>query len=210
MTKVLITCGPTCVPIDDVRVISNRSSGEMGHLLAQKFKRRGAWVTIVEGPTTHVLKTKVNRLVKYFYYEELKERLFDELKNRSYDVVIHAAAVSDFQLKKKFTTKLKSDGGAINLKLVPTQKLIEQIKKIAPKTFLIGFKMESRLPVKSVFQMTDSLFNKAGCDLVVLNAIGQGYQGYILDAKNILVDKVLTKMGIVNNLPRVVEHKLAK
>ena len=53
--RVLITCGATWVPIDDVRVISNISSGEMGHLIAQAFRQKGAQVTIIEGPVTHTL-----------------------------------------------------------------------------------------------------------------------------------------------------------
>ena len=48
--RVLITCGPIWVPMDWVRVISNRSTGQMGHALAKAFLKRKARVTVVEGP----------------------------------------------------------------------------------------------------------------------------------------------------------------
>ena len=61
--KVLVTCGATWTPIDDVRVISNVSSGEMGHLIAMAFRRRGAQITVIEGPVTHRLEDKKIKII---------------------------------------------------------------------------------------------------------------------------------------------------
>ena len=69
--RVLITCGATWTPIDDVRVISNVSSGEMGHLIAQAFKAKKALVTNIEGPVTHTLMDKKIRIIKYRFFDEL-------------------------------------------------------------------------------------------------------------------------------------------
>jgi phosphopantothenoylcysteine synthetase/decarboxylase len=71
--KVLITCGATWAPIDDVRVISNISSGEMGHLIAEAFSLKNAKVTVIEGPVTHVLQNKKVKIIKYRYFDEFFE-----------------------------------------------------------------------------------------------------------------------------------------
>src|ERR1041385_7988360 len=140
--KILITCGPTWVAIDDVRVLSNRSTGELGRILARRLKGAGAKVTVLEGPVTEPLKDRLIKVLKFSFFEELTELLNEELKKR-YDVVIHAAAVSDFRLPKKFSGKISSEKRRLNLNLVRAPKLINRIKKIAPKTFLVGFKLES-------------------------------------------------------------------
>ena len=80
--KALITCGPTWVALDDVRVLSNVSTGELGHLLAQKLKTAGARVTLIEGPVTHRLENKLVRVIKYQFFDELAEILKSELKKK--------------------------------------------------------------------------------------------------------------------------------
>src|ERR1700681_1633108 len=95
--RVLVTCGATWVPIDDVRVISNISSGEMGHLIAQAFRQKGALVTIIEGPVTHTLVDKKIKTIKYRFFDELPRVLKQELLKKC-DIVVHAAAVSDFKV----------------------------------------------------------------------------------------------------------------
>src|SRR5580698_10572903 len=99
--RVLITCGATWTPIDDVRVISNISSGEMGHLIAQSFRQKGAHVTIIEGPVTHTLEDKKIKFIKYRFFDELARILKQELVKK-YDIIVHAAAVSDFKVKGTF------------------------------------------------------------------------------------------------------------
>jgi len=138
--SVLITCGATWTPIDDVRVISNISSGEMGHLIAQAFERKGASVTILEGPVTHVMENSKIKIIKYRFFDELEKELKKELKKK-YEIIIHAAAVSDFKVKQASKIKLSSEK-SLTIKLEPTTKLIQEIKRISPTSFLVGFKLE--------------------------------------------------------------------
>ena len=104
----MITCGATWTPIDDVRVISNVSSGEMGHLIAQAFRQKGAQVTVIEGPVTHTLTDKKIKIIKYRFFDELASVLKKELLKK-YDIIIHAAAVSDFKVKGPSKRKISSD-----------------------------------------------------------------------------------------------------
>ncbi len=199
--KVLITCGPTWVPIDDVRVISNQSTGELGHLLAEAFHRARAQVTILDGPCTHTSSLKGINIIKFHFFYELKKALFKELK-KNYDIVIHSAAVSDYELPKSYNSKIKSNKKVFKLTLSPTIKLIEQIKKISPKTCLIGFKLESAFKnQKELFKKIDGLLNKSKCDLVVANTTGLfGYKGYLIDQKRRILTKVKSKKELAREL----------
>src|SRR5665213_1817515 len=132
--RVLVTCGATWTPIDDVRVISNVSSGEMGHLIARAFRRHKASVTVLEGPVTHTLIDKGIKIIKYRFFDELARILKVELLKK-YDIIVHAAAVSDFKVVGTSKSKIASDR-AMTLKLVTTPKLIKDIKRLSPESFL--------------------------------------------------------------------------
>jgi phosphopantothenoylcysteine decarboxylase/phosphopantothenate--cysteine ligase len=196
--RVLITCGATWVPIDDVRVISNVSTGEMGHLIAQAFSRKEAQVTLIEGPVTHSLADKKVKVIKYRFFDELARTLKTELLKK-YDVVIHAAAVSDFKVKGHSKSKISSDS-SLTLKLVPNPKLINDIKRLSPESLLVGFKLESNLSPKSIFKTVKPLFTSAGCDLVVANTINKGYKGFIVNADGDILSKANKKQLLADLL----------
>jgi phosphopantothenoylcysteine decarboxylase/phosphopantothenate--cysteine ligase len=194
--RVLVTCGPTWAAIDDVRVISNISTGEMGHLIAQAFKAKGAQVTLLEGQVTHSLNDQKIKVIKYRFFDELAALLKKEL-NKKYDIMVHAAAVSDFKVKGALKKKISSDK-ALSLKLTPTAKLIKTIKRLSPETFLVGFKLESSL--KGIGKTLKALFMEAECDLVIANTLKGGYQGYIVNADGEILMKANNKQQIAKNL----------
>ncbi|MBF0511555.1 MAG: phosphopantothenoylcysteine decarboxylase [Candidatus Omnitrophica bacterium] len=199
--RVLVTCGATWSPIDEVRVISNISSGQMGHLIASFFKSQGAHVTVIEGPVTHQLIDKGIRVIKYRYFDELAKALRLELVKR-YDVVVHAAAVSDFRLLKSSKTKISSVKG-LTLRLVPNPKLIKDIKRQSPRCFLIGFKLEPNLNLVNVFGYVKPLFEEAGCDLVVANTLKDGYQGFIIDKEGNMLSRASNKRALALRLVKL-------
>ena len=199
--RVLITCGPTWVPIDDVRIISNVSSGEMGHLIARAFRSHRAFVTVIEGPVTHTLTDKKIKIIKYRFFDELARVLKQELLKK-YDIIIHAAAVSDFKVTGSSKTKISSDK-ALTLKLAATPKLIKDIKRLSPKSFLVGFKLEPDLNPRNIFKTVRSLFTQAGCDLVVANTLTRGYRGFILNAEGDILAKAASKQALAQNLVKL-------
>jgi len=204
MLRVLITCGATWTPIDDVRVISNFSSGKMGHLIAQAFSRKNAKVTVIEGPVTHMLADKKIKIIKYRFFDELACVLKQELLKK-YDIIIHAAAVSDFKVAGAKTNKISSDK-ALRLNLVATPKLIKDIKRLSPESFLVGFKLESKLNPKDTFKVVKSLFTQAGCDLVVANTLKGGYKGFIVDADGNILAKTSSKKQIADSLVKFLRN----
>jgi phosphopantothenoylcysteine decarboxylase/phosphopantothenate--cysteine ligase len=200
--KVLITCGPTWVPIDDVRIISNVSSGEMGHLIAQAFRKKSVDITIIEGPVTHTLVDKKIKIIKYRFFDELSRILNQELLKK-YDIIVHAAAVSDFKVVRPSKSKISSDRALI-LNLAPTPKLIEKIKRLSTGSYLVGFKLESNLNPKNIVNAVKSLFTEANCDLVVANTLKGGYQGFIVNEHGNILAKVSSKKQIANNLIKII------
>jgi phosphopantothenoylcysteine decarboxylase/phosphopantothenate--cysteine ligase len=208
--RVLVTCGATWVPIDDVRVISNISTGEMGHLIARFFRQKKARVTVIEGPVTHVWKGTVPlksrgqspvKIIKYLFFDELARVLRQELLKK-YDIIIHAAAVSDFKVAGASKRKISSEK-ALTLKLVTTPKLIKEIKCLSPESLLVGFKLESKLNPRDIFKTVKPLFTSAGCDLVVANSLSRGYQGFILNSDGDILSKVTNKKALAQSLVKL-------
>ncbi|MBF0490665.1 MAG: phosphopantothenoylcysteine decarboxylase [Candidatus Omnitrophica bacterium] len=199
--KVLVTCGPTWVKIDDVRVLSNHSSGEMGHRIAEEFLAKGAQVTIIEGAVTDLWSSSLVKVIKYRFFDELEKSLNLELK-KNYDYVIHAAAVSDFQLARPHAGKMDSSK-PLTLKLVPAPKLIDTIKKQAPQTVLVGFKLEPDLKVSTIEKETRGLFEKSKCDWVDANSLKGGYKGFIVDRNQQILAKVDSKKKIAKALVKL-------
>ena len=198
--RVLITSGPTSVPIDDMRVITNRSTGEMGRLLAAACLKRGAKVTLLEGAvTTGLPLPRGVRQRKFYFFSELEKSLKLELGKRP-DIVIHAAAVSDFALPRIFKGKLGS-GDKVKLDLVPTKKLVKAIKKARVLVFLVAFKFEPKLERGYVLKKTRALFRQAKCDLVVANSVARGkYRACLVRPDGKMSEAVKSKRALVQLL----------
>jgi len=186
--KILISYGPTAVPIDRVRVISNMSSGAMGRCLITALRKKKARVTVLEGLVREPWRSPGVEKKRFFFYEDLKKLINQELK-QNYAVFIHAAAVCDYRVKKVRRGKIRSGQKDLHLDLVPTPKLIRQVKKKAPDIFLVGFKLEAEGRQSRLKNKALDLIRENRCDLAVANAVtasGQ-YSALIVDRdKNIL------------------------
>ena len=206
--RILITCGPTWTPIDDTRIISNISSGQLGEIVAKELIGKGAKVTVLEGPVLKPLKLRSVKVIKFTLYDEFSRLLRKELK-KPYDCLIHAAAVSDYKLEKPYTAKLSSHHKELVLDLVPTKKIIYMIKKWNPNVHLVGFKLSSHLSLKSVKERTNYLFNKAKCDLVVANSLLKGkYHGYILSRERKILGTAKSRNSIAKILTKQLKNIL--
>lgn len=183
--RILITAGPTWVPIDPVRVISNIASGETGILLAQELNKQGARVTLVLGPVGYVDIDRNIELIRFRFFDELRDIILKEIRAEKYDILIHTAAVSDY--KPLFASKkIKSGIKGLKLVLEPTPKIINFIKKVNPDIFLVGFKFEPGVTKKVLLDQAKRLMFCSGADLVVANSlIGNSYRAYIVSKQQI-------------------------
>jgi len=184
--KILITAGPTWVAIDQARVISNLASGETGLILADKFKKLGAKVTLLLGPGNfcRVGQTGI-KVIRFKYFSELARLLDKTLKDCAYTAVIHAAAVADYQPKKIIQCKVSSQRKSWKINLVPTKKLISKLKIYQPDLFTVGFKFQPKANKEALLAKGNTLRRKENLNLVVANSNNHnGYQAYILDGLN--------------------------
>src|SRR3989338_3008566 len=110
------------------------------------------------------------KIIKFHFFDELAQLLTTELK-KHYHIVSHAAAVSDYRPLQAFHHKISSDFSQLKLTLVPTEKLIEKIKKMSPASFLVGFKLEPQSKKNMLLAKSRNLFKKSHCDLVVANQV---------------------------------------
>ena len=165
-------------------------------------------VTVLLGPVALKKKIAGVRYKNFTFFDELKDLLRSELKKK-YDIVIHAAAVSDYRPEKESKNKIRSGKKKLRLTLVPTRKLIDPIKRFAPDVFLVGFKLESTLNRRSAVSATKDLFEGARCDLVVANrSAGQRYEGYILNGKGNILAGAKTKEELARKLVKTLKESV--
>ncbi len=183
--KILITYGPTWVALDDMRIISNCSSGHMGRAIITEALKTGAKVTVLEGPGIEPLHDKKATIKKFAFFDEFAKMFRAELKN-NHDIVIHAAAVSDFKPVKKSSRKIRSDKQT-TLTLIPTEKLIASVKRLAPKSFLVGFKLESTPCTTRLKRAALQAIKTNQCDVLIANSLTHGYTGLMFDHTGALI-----------------------
>jgi phosphopantothenoylcysteine decarboxylase/phosphopantothenate--cysteine ligase len=210
--KLLITAGPTLEHIDPVRVITNRSSGLMGLELAREARRRGAEVTLILG-ATYLEPPAGVRVIRALSTEEMERALASELASQPYDAVLAAAAPADFRPSRPRGRKVESRHGGMELRLVPTPKVIGGVKKIRPGALLVAFKAEvdegeleerARLPIE-----------EHGADMVVANLVAEGYgmgearqRGFILDRQGNKVPFDVDKATLARMILDIVQERL--
>lgn len=201
--KILITAGPTWVALDKARVISNTASGATGILLAEKLARCGIKVTLLLGPGEYPCLNPQIRLVRFRFFADLREKVARELKDKSYNAVIHSAAVSDYQPLRIYSRKIRSGLKKWRLELVPTTKIIDSIKRTNRSLFLVGFKFEPAAGKRTLILKAKRLMKESSCDLVVANAIDHNrYRAYIIN-KNKTSGPFKSKRNLAEGLTRL-------
>ena len=168
--KVLITAGPTIEYIDPIRIITNQSSGKTGVLLASELISSGAKVTLVYGPGIEK-PPKGAKIIKIFTSKEMFNVVKKEM-SKKFDIVIMAAAVSDYTPENTSKNKIKSTKNKIKISLKKTSKIIDQIKKYQKNIFLVGFKAETNLSKKELITLAKKKMNESSADMIVANDIG--------------------------------------
>ncbi len=174
--------GGTYEPIDSVRGITNKSSGKMGLELAKEAYIRGADLTLVVANVSVDIPT-VFDVIHVETGKEMNDAILDVVSE--YDIFISAAAVSDFEFKKRENKIDSSSSLFLNLK--PTTKIIRQIKKINPDIFLVGFKAEFNISRDDIISCAKKQIDDAGTDLVIANDISRNGCHFGSDNNEVLI-----------------------
>ncbi|MCH2604986.1 MAG: bifunctional phosphopantothenoylcysteine decarboxylase/phosphopantothenate--cysteine ligase CoaBC [Candidatus Nitrosopelagicus sp.] len=171
--KVLVTAGPTIEKIDPIRIITNHSTGKTGVLLASELVSAGAKVTLVYGPGI----TEPPKGAKIIPVQTVTD-MFNEVKKqmkKKFDIVILAAAASDYIPKNQYSKKIKSTKNSLTIELKKAPKIIDHIKKLQKDVFLIGFKAETDISKKELVVRAKQKLRDSKADMIIANDIGKKY-----------------------------------
>ena len=173
ISKVIITAGACYEMIDDVRAITNLSSGKMGLALAFAYYLRGFDVTLISS-AQNLPKSMEN--LEFFSFKSSAD-LLEILKNKKLakdDLLVMAAAISDYIPSQKAKGKIKKSGANLNLELKENIDILSSLKELKCKK--IGFKME--MDEQSALSSAKNMLENKALDAVCLNVLkAQNYFG---------------------------------
>ncbi len=163
--NILIIGGATAEPIDDIRILTNKSSGKTAVSLANNAFHRGATVELWYGHAKETVPSYIS--VKNF--DTVKD-LLKLLKNnkKTFDVIMVCAAIADY-LPKKYKGKISSGKNRLTIECFPASKIIKKILEVAPKSKIIAFKVEENK--KDLKKEALKLLTRNNLDVVVANTI---------------------------------------
>ena len=193
--KVLISAGPTIEELDPVRYISNHSSGKMGYSLAETALSLGAEVKLISGPTNQSISSENIKIVHIKTGNELLEAIRNDYNNS--DIVIMAAAVSDYKPIEFSEKKIKKDNNELNIKFEKTTDILFELGQNKKNQILVGFALENN----NELSHAKNKLEKKNLDLIVLNSLNDEGAGFGYDTN---------KITVIDHAGKVTPYKLKK
>ena len=176
--RILITAGPSREAIDNVRYLSNKSSGRMGIEIAKEASARGADVLLVAGECM----VKIPEYIKTNHVESAEDFIKvikDEISYNNFDFFISAAAISDYKPVELIEGKISSDNVKelnVNMKLTP--KILDIARRKDYNLFIIAFKAETNVSRSELIDRAYDRLLKSESDLIVANDVGRDDIGF--------------------------------
>ncbi|WP_067691784.1 bifunctional phosphopantothenoylcysteine decarboxylase/phosphopantothenate--cysteine ligase CoaBC [Nocardia jejuensis] len=176
--RVVVSAGGTREPLDPVRFLGNRSSGKQGYAIARLAAQRGAQVTLIAGNTIGLEPPAAVEVVHVTTAEQLKIAVDKHALGS--DAVIMAAAVADFRPVNVAAAKIKKGADEPNsIELSKTPDILAGLVQTRregqlPGTTIVGFAAETGDEHADVLTHARSKLARKGCDLLVVNAVGEG------------------------------------
>ncbi|MPZ80448.1 MAG: bifunctional phosphopantothenoylcysteine decarboxylase/phosphopantothenate--cysteine ligase CoaBC [Actinophytocola sp.] len=172
--RIVVSAGGTREPLDPVRYLGNRSSGKQGYALARTAVQRGALVTLVSAHTVALSEPAGAEVVRVGTAEELRDAMHKAAVGA--DVIVMAAAVADFRPTDRAEYKIKKtdrDPAPVALTRNP-DVLAELVRKRSAGQVIVGFAAETGDSAGDVLEHARAKLKRKGCDLLVVNAVGEG------------------------------------
>ena len=185
----IVTAGPTYQPIDDVRRLTNFSTGRLGTELAACLAAKGHSVTLLQGYYSSFRDpAAAQKIIEFSTPADLLSKL-RSLTDGSVNAVFHAAAVGDFEFGKVWTRlpagdlkelsakKIPSRQDGLLVELTPTLKIIGRLRDIFPEALIVGWKFETDGDLETASKKGRQQISENRTDVCVLNgpAYGDGY-----------------------------------
>lgn len=201
----VVTAGPTRGWIDRVRFMTNPSTGKMGIEIAREIISRGGSVTLVVGPTLLALPEEAEiRHVETS--QEMMQAVLDAIAAYKTSAFISSAAVLDFEPAQKEDRKRPS-GEAYSVQLVPTPKIIEEVRKKHKHLFIVGFKVESGVTDEELDARARAKVTEGICDLVVGNDERRKGAAFAADTNEVLI---VGPKGFLRKVPLASKREIAR
>jgi phosphopantothenoylcysteine decarboxylase/phosphopantothenate--cysteine ligase len=199
--KMLVTAGATRERLDPVRFITNDSSGKMGFAIAEAARDRGAEVTVIRGSVTAEIPAGI-RMIPVESAQDLYDAMMKEAPGQ--DIIIQAAAVSDYRPAEQKDKKIKKvNGGNLMLELTENPDVAKAIgEKKKPGQILVGFAAET----DNVEKNAQSKLKKKNLDMIVANDVTKPGAGFNVDTN---IAALITADGIVEQ-PLQTKRQLAE
>jgi phosphopantothenoylcysteine synthetase/decarboxylase len=182
----IVTAGPTYEPLDDVRRLTNFSTGRLGSELVNFLSGQGHHVTLLIGQqATWRGERSAARVETFTTTEDLRQRLH-VLAGAHVEAVFHAAAVNDFKFGKVWqgragealaevqSGKISTRAANLLVELLPTPKIISELRSFFPKAFLVGWKFEVDGDRSAVIAKAERQIAENQTDACVANGAAYG------------------------------------
>jgi phosphopantothenoylcysteine decarboxylase/phosphopantothenate--cysteine ligase len=169
--RLLVTGGPTPVPVDAVRRLTNKFTGRLGIRIADELYLRGADAVLIHaGGVSEPPGYLPHRPARTF--DEYVEEIMAVLEEREYQAGIFSAAVADYRPEEILPGKTPS-GSRLTIKLVPTVKVIEEVRRAYPDLHMVTFKYEEEASHEELMAIARGRL-KQGFEAVVANRGEEG------------------------------------
>lgn len=194
---IVVSAGGTREPIDPVRYLGNRSSGKMGHAIADEAAARGAVVTLVTA--SDMPADRRVTIVRVETADEMASAVWDACTGA--DVAVLAAAVADFKPAVAADAKLRRASGPPEVTLVPTPDILAGVAAMDPRPFLVGFAAETGPVAGAVPKAAGK-----GVDLLVANDVTLPDAGFGTDTNRV---SLITPAGETDEWPVMTKRQVA-
>lgn len=165
--RLLVTGGPTPVPIDAVRRITNRFTGRLGVVIAEELYLRGAEAQLIHaGNVVRPPAYLPHRPAETF--DDYLALVMEELQNQTYRAGVFSAAVADYRPQQVRSGKTPSGGALQKIELVPTPKVVAQVRQAHPDLHLVSFKYEEDVGHEALMEIARKRLDE-GHQAVVAN-----------------------------------------
>jgi len=197
--KIVVTAGPTRERIDAVRFISNPSTGRMGFALAAAAYGRGADVVLISGPT-EVIPPRGPVLIRVTSAAEMLQAVLEH-RTRA-DVLIMAAAVSDFKPARSSERKIKKQEAATMLELARTEDILATVGRLPGRPLLVGFAAET----DDLLDNAQKKMKEKDIDLIVANDLSKQGAGFAVDTNSVTL---IERSGGMTEIPLMPKAEIA-
>ena len=207
--KFLITAGPTREYIDEIRFVSNNSSGRMGIEIAKEAAARGAEVLLVHGKCLVKIPNYLNS-INVVSTEDFIKTVKNELSLKDYDFFICSAAISDYSPEECIEGKISSDNVKelqISMRLTP--KIIDEARRKNQKVFIVAFKAETNVTKSELIDRAFNRLERSNADMIVANDVGKEDIGFeSRDNEVYIIDKEKRILHVKKHSKRYIASKI--